>query len=197
MRIGITLLAATLAGGCMTTGYTGVERGQIDVGDLELTTMDARWNKAPRIAVPYLQPGSELWTRDGALLDRLYVLNGIGHGQTLFKSSNKALAFPAFRADMLPNEVAELTVDSLAKLMGPQTIITSDGLRPASMNGRRAAMFDLKIIAAEAPEFRGRTIVCVADRKLYVLVFVAADIYYFDKHWPVTDALMQSARLDI
>ncbi|MEM7080700.1 MAG: hypothetical protein AAF513_18935 [Pseudomonadota bacterium] len=192
------LVVAALLGalsGCVSTQFAAVSAGPVVMGNLNVNATDGMWNKAPDVMTGHLHKGSELWTRDGTLLDQLLVLPGISNGGTLFKSNNKALVYPEYKNNMLPNEIVELTEASLAKLMGTNILVESGGLRPHRLGEQRAVMFDLTLTGAEAPRRQGRALAFVNNEQLYVMIYVATQIHYFDKHWDAALRLMESARV--
>ena len=189
------LTLCLMLGGCVSTQFALVDNGRVAVNDLSLATNDLGWNKAPQIVTGYLHPNSELWTRDGILLDRLYIISGVENGGTLFKSASDDLVYPEFRQGMLPNEIVELLEGSFGKLLGPETLIESSGLRPHRLGDQRAVMVDISLTASEQPTFNGRALAFVANDKLYVVTFMATEIHYFDKHWQEAEAVLNSVRL--
>lgn len=196
-RFFILVCAALFLGGCVSTQFKAVTAGPFALGNLEVETVDPLWNKAPRIMTGHLYKGSELWTRDGLLLDYLLLVPEIDAGEAIFRSRSKSLVYPKFRKDMLPNEIVELTESSLVKLNGPSVVVTSSGLRPFGLGEQRAVMFDLELTSAEEPRRFGRAVAFVKDERLYLMLYVATKLHYFDKHWGQALATMRSARVDL
>ena len=191
-KIKVVTLMLLLAG-CMTTQFSTVGPGQVAVASLSLEVSDSKWNRAPQTLTGYLHSGSEVWTRDGMLLDQLIVVPQVNNGGTLFKSSSDSLVYPTFRQDMLPNEIVELTEGSLAKLMGTNTIVEASGLRPYRLGDQRAVMFDLMVTSADAPRRMGRVLAFVQNDSLSWMTYLGTEIHYFDKHWESALQVMQSA----
>jgi hypothetical protein len=179
---------------CVSTQYTLVDAGQNAVGELGVTVTDAGWNRAPEILTGFLHAGGEMWTRDGILLDRLILVSGVATDGTVFKSSSKTLVYPAFKSNMLPNEVAELIQATLAKYYGAQNLVENSGMRPTRLGKTRAFMFDVKITGTEIPEHHGRVTAFIEDGELNVMIFLATHLHYFEKHWAEAQAVMNSAR---
>lgn len=191
----LTLALLFILPGCISTQFSLVAPGSLTVGSLSLTTPDQGWNRAPEIYRGGLRDDSELWTRDGLLLDRLFIIPAVSNGGTLFVSKNEALVFPSFKQNMLPNEIVELTQSSLAKYYGIETVIETSGLRPYRLGSRRAFMFDMAATATEVPSQHGRVLAFIQDSQLYLLIYIATELHYFDKHWDAALALMQSANV--
>jgi len=181
--------------GCTSTQFAALSPGTVKVQGLTVEAADASWNKAPRMLTPHLHKGSQLWTRDGPLLDYMVLIPDVEDGETLFKSRSKSLVYPSYRKGMLPNEIIEVVESSLAKLSGNNVVVTSAGLRPYKLGNQRALMFDLELVDAEGPRRKGRAVIFVEDEQLYVMMYVATSLYYFDKHWESALATMNSAKI--
>lgn len=190
------LVAALALGGCVA-GFTAVPVADATVGTITVTPA-AGWNKVPPGFAPFARPGAQVWTQDGVLLDRFMLIPAVGEGETLFKvppSEKKGASLPVFKADMLPNELVQFTESSLVKLLGEgSTTVKTSGLRPVSLGGQRGIQFDLGVTPADGPAYRGVAAAAVKDKKLSMILFLAADPYYFDKHKPAVEALIASAR---
>ena len=161
------LVLTTFLSGCVSTQFSAITAGPVAVSSLSLSASDGAWNRAPEVLTPWLHKGSEMWTRDGILLDRLILVSDVENGGALFKSTDEALVYPLFNADMLPNEVADLAVASLTKLYGSDTAVELAGLRPYKLGEQRAVMFDLELVSGEMPTRLGRTIAFVSEGRLF------------------------------
>ena len=193
IRHAIVALAALLAG-CVA-GYTAIPAGPAQVEAIQLT-VGSPWNQLPAAQTPFARKGAQAWTRDGVLLDRLLIIPAVPDKEPIFKERDKAAALPRFRADMLPNELVQLTESSLVKLLGEGgTIIKTANLRPTRFGERPGILFDISGTPAEGPTYKGLAGAFIADQKLYVLIFLGADPYYYDKHLGEAQAVIASARL--
>jgi hypothetical protein len=196
MRLARFLLILTLAplAGCVT-GYTLVQPGVQSFGDMRVT-VDDDWNQAPARFTPSTRKQSRTWTQDGLLLDRLIIIPAVADGETLFVSRNKSAALPVFHADMLPNEVEELVESSIVKLYGEgQSAVSTSNLRPQGFGEHGGFMFEIEAAITESPDYRGSVGAFVVDEKLYMVVFLAAEPHYFNKHAERADAIIKSATL--
>ena len=183
-----------LLGGCVT-GFTEVLPGVNTLGSLRVTA-DANWNKAPSGATPSARSTSRTWTQDGLLLDRITIIPGVKDGEAIFSSRNKSAALPVFRADMLPNEIEELVESSIVKLYGEgQSAVSTSGLRPQGFGSDGGFMFDIEAAVTESPDYRGLVGAFIVDDTLYLILFLAADPHYYDKHLASADAIIKSATL--
>ena len=196
MRLARYVMILSLASltGCVT-GYTLVQPGVQSFGAMRVTA-DENWNKAPAGFTPSARKTSRTWTQDGLLLDRLTIIPSVADGESILSSRNKSAALPVFRADMLPNEIEELVESSIVKLYGEgQSAVSTSNLRPQGFGEYGGFMFDIEAAITESPDYRGSVGAFIVDDKLYMVIFLAADPHYFDKHAARADAIIKSATL--
>lgn len=187
----ILSLAASL--GACVAGYSLVNPGTSMVGDLTISSSDT-WNLAPTLA--YSRKKAQVWTQDGLLLDRIIIIPGVANGQSLFKSRQKDAALPKFRSDMLPNEIEELSESSIAKLFGEgEAAVTTMNLRPHRFGENQGFMFDFSAILADGPDYSGMAGAFVANEMLYLILYIAAEPHYFDKHQEEAATIIKTAHL--
>lgn len=194
-RTSMLVVLAVITSGCAATGYTLVEPGARALEDLQVNATSG-WNQAPAMHTPSMRKGAALWTHDGALLDQLIIIPGVADGEPLMKSSSKSAALPLFKKDMLPNEIQELTESTLVKYFGEgSSVVTTRNLRPHRFGDYRGVMFDFDATVSDNPDYRGTAGAFVANDKLYILFFLGAMPYYFDKHSAAATSVIQSAML--
>jgi len=188
------LLTLVSLSGCVT-GYTLVEPGVQTLGSMQVTA-DSKWNRAPSNFAPAGRKGSQTWTQDGLLLDRVMIIPGVPDGESIFVSRDKSAALPVFHADMLPNEIEELVESSIVKLYGEgNAAVSTSNLRPQGFGEYGGFMFDIEAAVTESPDYRGSIGAFISDERLYLVAYLAADPYYFDKHATRADAIIKSATL--
>ncbi len=188
------LVAVFPISGCVTM-YTMVTPGVSMVDALQVTA-DTSWNVAPTRLSPNLRKGTQVWTKDGTLLDRLMIIPGIADGHPLLKDKTGTAALPLFRSNMLPNEIEELTETSMVKIFGEgEAAVTTMNLRPHRFGDDRGVLFDLDIKLSDSPAYKGLAGAFVSDGLLYLMVYIGAEPYYYDKHLTAATAVITSARL--
>lgn len=166
--------------GCIA--FTAVVPGDIPVSGMVVQTSDT-WNQAPRELTRLSRPDAKTWTRDGTLLDRLLIIPAVPGGEPIFHQFSQSQALPVFQSDMLPNEIEELVESSIVKLFGEGAAsVTTSALRPHEFGAHRGIMFDLSLSLSDGPDYRGITSAAVVDGKLYLIIFLAAEPYYYEKH---------------
>jgi len=187
------MILGALLGGCVA--YTAVAPGQVDFASLRITTSQA-WNQAPTAATPASRRASKSWTQDGLLLDRIMIIPAVPSGESIFVSRNKDAALPLFDASMLPNEIEELTESSIVKLFGEgEVAVETMNLRPHKFGNDRGFLFDMQVAVSDGPDYGGITGAFVSNEKLYLIVFLGAKPYYFDKHLDEALAIIRGARV--
>jgi hypothetical protein len=199
MKKSAALLAQTvvLISACATMSYQSVLPGVNSLGALQVNA-DSGWNLAPAYATPRTTPDSQTWTKDGLLLDRLILIPAVKDGESLFVSDDPAAALPPFRANMLPNEIEEMTESTIVKLFGEgNAAVSTEKLRPWGFAEHRGVMFDISVTVTESPDYRGMVGAFIVEEKLYMLVFLAATPHYYDKHIANAEALIKGAQIRV
>jgi hypothetical protein len=189
----LTLLLVGLLSACTTVSYTQVVPGVNALGDLQVTA-GTGWNLASSYATPGQRKQTQTWTKDGLLLDRLIIIPAVGDGESIFQTRDKSAALPPFRANMLPNELEELTESTIVKMFGEgAAAVSTENLRPWRFSDQRGVLFDINVAVTESPDYRGTVGAFVVDKKLYMIMYVAATPYYYDKHKTEAESVIQSA----
>lgn len=186
-------ITLVLLSGCIS--YAAVGPGELNYSGLTVKTGTA-WNQVPKEATRLSRPESKLLTLNGLLLDRISIIPAVPDGEPLFRQYSKAAALPVFKSDMLPNEIEELTESSIVKLFGEgQGAVETANLRPQRYGENRGILFDLQVRVSDGPDYKGAAGALVVDEKLYLIFFLGAEPYYYQKH--IDDALeiIKSARV--
>ena len=182
-----------LVWGCVT--YSAVGPGALDYNGLKIQTSQA-WNLAPTQATPAARTGSRVWTQDGILLDRIMIIPAVPSGESLFKTSASDQALPVFQADMLPNEIEELTESSLVKLFGEGgAIVETANLRPHRYGDNNGILFDLNVAVSDGPNYKGLVGAFVVAERLYLIFYLGAEPYYYEKHLDEALVIIKGARV--
>lgn len=193
-RILLITVFLFMLSGCVT-GYTIVEPGPHAIDNMSVNA-GSGWNLAPAYAGSRDRKNSQRWTRDGLLLDRLVFIPGISDGEPLAVARSKDAALPVFRKDMLPNELEELVESTIVKYFGEgQAAVSTSNLRPHSFGEQRGVMFDIEAVVTESPTYKGVVGAFIASEQLYVMWYIGADPYYYDKHLADAEAVIRSATL--
>jgi len=175
----LLVLTAYLLHGC--AAYTLVEPGTVEMGELQLRPESA-WSRASSAAVPFARSGTTVWTQDGLMLNRLMIIPAVADGEPIFKDRKGQMALPKFRASMLPNELEELTASSLGKMFGEgNAVVQTANLRPHRYGEDRGILLDVEAAVSDGPDYKGLAGAFVAENQLYVMVYLAAIPYYYER----------------
>ena len=189
----ILIILVTFITGCVT--YATVAPGPQEYNGLKIKTSQA-WNLAPNAATPAARSESKLWTQDGILLDRIMIIPGVPSGESLFKPLSSDQALPVFQTDMLPNEIEELTESSIVKLFGESSAaVDTANLRPHKFGDRNGILFDLIVAVSDGPNYRGVAGAIIAEERLYLIFYLGAEPYYYEKHIDEATAIIKGARV--
>jgi hypothetical protein len=188
----VLIVAATLSG-CVT-GYTLVSSGQVPVsqGTMHIHTAGA-WNKAPQ--GQFGLPQAEGWTRNGPVLDAIYFLGAVPDGQAIVKQrAEDERKVPIFHASMTPQDLTSM-VESAYRIRGGVKIFETTGVKPVTFLGQQGVQFDYTFVNEDSIKRRGRSVMVVANGKLYVMSLNATALHYFDAALPDFEAMATSASI--
>jgi hypothetical protein len=188
------LVVGAVLSGC-ATGFSLVTVGTVQVQDMHVRA-GSGWNRAATTFTPYARSGTETWTKDGMLLDRLVLSPAIPDGQPIIISRNRAAALPVFRSGMLPNEIEELVESSVVKLFGEgRAVVSTANLRPHRYGEIAGIRFDIDVTVTDSPPYRGTVGAFIATDRLYLVYFLGAMPHYYHKHIEEASAVIGSATL--
>jgi hypothetical protein len=179
-------------GGCATTPHvTLVSPGPVEVGSLTVTA-GTGWNDLTASK----SPQRAAWTRDGLTIDRLWVFADIADGETLYpEPKGSGAALPRFRATMLPNELVAFTESYIGKLFGEgDAVVTTSNLRPHRFGAHNGVMFDAAVEPAGGADRKGLVGAFIADDKLFLVMYLAVEPYYFDLNRAAATEVIVSGR---
>ncbi len=187
------LILASLASCTQLLSYGLMPPGTHQIGNLTVENPES-WNRASN-AAPFGWRGTEVWSQDGILLDRLIVVPQVPDGKPIFKALNKTDRLPVFAAAMLPNEIMELIEASLPHALGVSgsTVVTSL-VRPQHYGEDPGILMEVSGSIEGATDYSGLIGAFVGGKELYLLIHVAAEPYYATKHRSRAEALIKSAR---
>jgi hypothetical protein len=190
-RLAFLLFALALAGCATTPPVTLVTPGPVEVGSLTVTA-GTGWNNLTASKSAQRMT----WTRDGLTIDRLWVFADIADGETLFpEPKGSGAALPRFRASMLPNELVAFTESYISKMFGEgDAVVTTSNLRPQRFGEHNGVLFDAAVQPAGAADRKGLIGAFIADAKLFLVMYLAVDPYYFDLNREAASSVIGSAR---
>jgi hypothetical protein len=197
MRNAVLLLLLCLAT-ASCNHYTAVEPGRRVVEGGLAVEPGIRWAKST------LQSGDslfstggpvEVWTQDGAAIDRLTLIAGVRDGQPILKvPGTDSDKLPPFRSAMTPNEVMELFEAALSK-QSKAAIAGGRNLRPAKIGDADGFRFELSYTPSDNVDRELVATGAVKEGKLYLIIFQADRLYHFGRYLPEYESIVTSARI--
>lgn len=186
------ILPLLILGICLTAcvpAYTLVPEGKTTSNGYEVV-LESEWNKAPEMLKP--GPRTEMWTKDGVELNQLLFVSQLDAGESLFHSRSRELPMPKFAADMLPNDVIDFVKTSFKNLYGGEISIQAGHLRPQSFGQTPGYRFQLDFFTPSGLAKRGDVLATIKNDQLYLMVFVAARMHYYDRDQPEIEKLFST-----
>jgi hypothetical protein len=193
MRACIIVLVATLLAGCIPA-YKLVKPEPVPVaaGAMKVRPSIA-WNKAPKAFTDI--PAEETWTQNGPALDAISFIGGLPDGQAIAKQKPKDdRKVPVFRASMTPQDLVSM-IESYYRIKVGATIFAATDVQPTTFLGKQGIQISYDYVLRDEVKRRGRTLLAVAEGKLYVMSLVGASTHYFDAALPEFEKLAASASI--
>ena len=174
-----------------TAKWTEVAAGRTSVAHSMLSvSTGAGWNRWSKHPIKV----EELWSLDGPLLDRIVFLGGVADGQPIAREANrKREPLPHFAATMRPTDIAEL-LERTTRITEAAPDFTTEAAAPATFAGRPGFRLRYRYTVGELTR-RGEARGAVIDGRLYLIVYSAPALHYFDTDLPRATAIMDSARV--
>jgi hypothetical protein len=174
-----------------------------------LATGCAAWSRVPakeqRFASGfYLTPqvewsarragSSENWTIHGLALENVFLAKAIADGKPLVKAASRKVQLPLFRKTMTPSEVVDLTAETFRREgAGDVKVVV---VRPEPFGGKPGFRAELATKAQNGLEGTALVAGAVVKDKLYVFVFSAPNIHYFEANKGTIEKVIASARFE-
>jgi hypothetical protein len=166
---------------------------EVSVGKSDLVvTPKANWNRWT--SRPSLV--GEIWTLDGVRLNELSFFAGVSDGDTLYyDSGNYDKSMPTFDSDMLQAEIVSF-FEASNRLILDSSQFEVKKVEPAKLAGHDAVRFSYRYAAQGEGIMRiGEAVAAKIDKKLYMVNFVAPEIYYFGREIDSIRQLVASAKI--
>ena len=175
-------------------GYSMVQVHEIRVGDDSMAVTPPRqWNKVSARLFTDIQDVED-WTQNGPYLDGISFITGLKDGKALvYQRRRDDRQVPKFRADMTPPEIAAM-VESLFRVRGGAVDFTTTSLMPRPFLGTNGFQLEYEHLDSDEVRRKGRAVGAVIDGKLYMILYDAARMHYFNASLPDFEAIVASAR---
>lgn len=155
-------------------------------------TPDGEWNRLGRGGGKYV----EVWTLDGAALNKVTFFGGIPAGQPLIRKRDKGYGpTPRVAGTMLVTDIPTL-LETTYRNQFVVHQMTIDTQEPAMLHGHRGIRFTYSFTKDDDVRRRGEAIGAMIDRQLYLICYEAPETYFFDKDIEKFRSLAASIELD-
>ena len=174
-----------LLAGCASTGGRLVQPGPNPAGSRLTIDSEMEWTRAS--AMRY-----QLWTIDGELLNRLYLIPGVREGEYIFlghRQTARRPDGPFYKRGMRADELRDLVADGL-RMSGAVNVVSTN-LRPVDFGGREGLRFDFSLSNEEGLAYQGMAAAFEHEKGLALAIFLAPREYYYPR-----DAAKVSRMLD-
>jgi hypothetical protein len=169
------LIVLLFAAACTPPVVTTVPGQPISLGSYSVTPQ-IEWN---RPTTTY----DEIWTVDGYALESLRFFD-VPDGQALFINRSTFGSplppdekTPVFRKTMLPNEIQEFVVATLAA--DGWADIKPSGLAPAKFHGLPGFRFSFAMKSSDGLDYEGMAYGAVDGGRLELITFIGTRLHYF------------------
>lgn len=169
------------------------------------TNVETKINKSAMVATPGEQwnrwsvrpiKTSEVWTLDGVALNELYFVTGLASGGTLYRDAKKKdQPLPKLSASMDLTDIPGF-VESSTRIALATSVFEMTSVEPAKLGSEPAIKFAYTYAVEGSPlKRRGMGVGTIKKGSLYLVTFVAPDLYYFERDQPKVEKIIESIRL--
>jgi hypothetical protein len=167
------------------------EMVKVGKSDLAVTPQQNwnRWTSRP-------SPVGEIWTLDGIRLNELSFFAGVAKGDSLyFDQGLSEKPVPTFDPAMLQTDIVSF-FESSNRLVLQSSQFEIKKVEPAKFAGHDGVRFSYRYAAQGDGVMRiGEAVAAKVDEKLYLINFVAPEIYYFARDIASVRELIASAKI--
>lgn len=193
LGIAACLLALVSATPVIATWRLILATEEVKVGksDLAVTPKQDwnRWTSRPSNV-------GEIWTLDGIQLNELSFFAGIEEGSSLYHDQGLSeKPMPTFDPAMLQTDIVSF-FESTNRLVLQSSQFEIKKVEPATLAGHKGVRFSYRYAAqGDGVMRRGEAVAATIEKKLYLVNFVAPEIYYFDRDIAAVRDLVASAKI--
>ncbi len=176
-------------------GYSLVRARSVSVGDGSMAVTPPReWNRISSTwAIDDIR-AVEDWTLNGPYLDSLSFVTGLKGGRYIIRQSRRdAQQVPKFRSDMTAPEITAM-LESFYRVKAGTVDFRTTSLKPRTLMGYPGFQWDYDHLDQDEVWRRGRAVGAVIGGRLYLILFDAARMHYFDNAVADFEAVANSAR---
>lgn len=180
-------LALVLAG-CASGGGKLVMPGPNPAGKNLALNSEMEWT---RITGTRFQ----LWTMDGELLNRLYLIPAVREREYIFLGSRQTKRRPDgafYKPGMRADELRDLIIDGL--LASGAINVSASNLRPVTFGKHEGLRFEMTLATEEGLKYQAMAAAFEHDRELALAIFMAPSEYYYPRDAQKVDRMLDTLR---
>lgn len=184
------LIAMTLMLAACTSGGTLVKAGPNIASGKLIIDSEMEWTRV------YTGTRYQLWSIDGELLNRLYLIPTVREKDYIFLGGRETKRRPDgafYHRGLRPDELRDLILDGL-RAAGTINVDASD-LRPATFGGREGLRFEFALANEEGLRYRGMAAAFEHEKGLSLVIFMAPAEYYYPRDEAKVSKMLGTLRL--
>jgi len=184
----LLLVCATIAG-CSSLGGPLVSPGPNPAGGKLMIDSEMEWT---RISAPRYQ----LWTIDGPLLNRLYLVPSVREREFIFLGERQTKRRPDgafYKRGLREDELRDLVLDGLRAVGAVD--LTSRDLRPARFAGRDGLRFEFSMANEQGLKYQGMVAAFEHEKGLSLALFMAPSEFYYPRDAEKVSKMLDTLRL--
>jgi hypothetical protein len=182
----VALLLAIAFGLSACVGWTRIAAKQTKLSGGLVVEPENEWS-----AIKY--GATQTWTVHGPALEAITVVSGLKDGKSMARPVSYKDKMPLFRSSMAASEVAEMTVETLLRMGYGRVELL--GVRPETFAGQPGFRFDLDLADEKGLDDSGFAAGAIVSGKLYMIVYRAPKLHYFDQYKPSVEKLIATAQI--
>lgn len=196
MRISKSLLISTaiaLSLSACVSGPTLAPKGNFTQG--QSVTLDRDWSNVSTLYI-YNNKKVKLLTIDGALLNRLYVTDGLSPEDPFLigpRGDTKNNPAPRGKANMSLSEQIEFVSRAVSEL--DYLNVETASPKPVTLSGTKGVRFEMTMRTKDGLNMKGLAQAVSKDSKSYYIVYLAPTEHYYGANLANAVAVMDSATL--
>lgn len=178
------LTVLLLAAACVPPIVVTAPREPIQIGFYNVTPQ-IEWNRE-------MMSPRENWTVDGYALQALRFYS-VPDGAMLSGRVDPEGKAPAFHKSMLPNEIQEFFVETVAGAGWAK--VKPRGLKPAKFGTLPGFRFSFTMVEEDGLEYEGMVKGVVKDDELHLILYSGTKLHYFPKYKKTVEKIFASIRM--
>lgn len=174
--------------GCASTGGRLVQPGPNPAGNRLTIDSEMEWTRESTTRY-------QLWTIDGELLNRLYLVPAVREGEYIFlghRQTTRRPDGPFYKRGMRADELRDLVADGLR--MSGAVDVVSTNLRPIDFGGREGLRFDFSLSNEEGLAYQGMAAAFEHEKGLALAIFLAPREYYYPRDADKVSRMLDTLR---